>query len=56
MPTSPLVSLDLNLAVAVAQIDQVRKLAKDRFTPAIHRALRKTIEQETRCSTYFAQS
>jgi hypothetical protein len=27
----PLVSLDLDLAVAVAQIDQVRKLAKDRF-------------------------
>jgi hypothetical protein len=27
----PLVSLDLDIAVAVAQIDQVRKLAKDRF-------------------------
>jgi len=27
----PLVSLDLDLAVAVAQIDQVRKLAKNRF-------------------------
>jgi hypothetical protein len=27
----PLVSLDLDLAVAVGQIDQVRKLAKDRF-------------------------
>jgi hypothetical protein len=27
----PLVSLDLDLAVAVAQIDQIRKLAKDRF-------------------------
>ncbi len=27
----PLVSLDLDLAVAVTQIDQVRKLAKDRF-------------------------
>jgi hypothetical protein len=27
----PLVSLDLDLAVAVAQIDQVRKLAKGRF-------------------------
>jgi hypothetical protein len=27
----PLVSLDLDLAVAVAQIDQVRKLVKDRF-------------------------
>jgi hypothetical protein len=27
----PLVSLDLDLAVAVTQIDQIRKLAKDRF-------------------------
>lgn len=27
----PLVSLDLDLAVAVAQLDQTRKLAKDRF-------------------------